>query len=54
MKSVVKTLVGWTLVSIGVNVGNWLWDEVLEDKAKGLKDRLSKKNAESNEDYEEA
>lgn len=43
MKTLLKTLSGWFAVAVGLKAGGWLWDEVLEEKADDLKNRLSKK-----------
>ena len=46
MKFVIRTLVGWTMASIGTKTGAWLWNEFLEEKANTLKKRFVKKDGE--------
>ena len=42
MKNLFKLLASGVTILVGYNAGNWLWNEVLEDKMNKLKDRLKK------------
>ena len=44
MKNLFKLLASGAAMVVGYKAGNWLWNEVLEDKARNLKNRFSKKN----------
>jgi hypothetical protein len=43
MKRMLETLIGWTLVGVGWNAGNWLWNNVLEEKAVKAKNYIGEK-----------
>lgn len=42
MKTLFNYVVYGVTVGIGYMAGVWLWDEILEDKANDLKERLGK------------
>lgn len=46
MKNVINTLMAGAAVIVGMKAGEWLWDEVLEDKVTDLKDYLANKRKE--------
>ena len=46
MKNVINTLLAGTAVIVGMKAGEWLWDEVLEDKVTDFKDYLANKHKE--------
>lgn len=46
MKTIIAYLGIGIATGVGIMGGYWLWDNVLEDKADDLKDRLSKKKSE--------
>ena len=50
MKNFVKMVVDWVTVSFSVCAGAWLWNEVAEDKACNLKDRLTKRFSKEEEE----
>lgn len=43
MKNVINTLMAGAAVIVGMKAGEWLWDEVLEDKVTDFKDYLANK-----------
>lgn len=43
MKNFIKIISAWAAVAVGVNAGNWLWDEVLADKVDSLRDSIREK-----------
>lgn len=46
MKNVINTLMAGAAVIVGMKAGEWLWDEVLEDKVTDFKDYLANKRKE--------
>lgn len=42
MNNLFKTVVNWVAVGVGYMGGIWLWNNVLEEKADDLKNRLKK------------
>lgn len=50
MKNMFKTMTAWATVAIGVNIGNWLWDNVVKEKACDLKDSIAKRFSKEEED----
>lgn len=49
MRKAITTLVSATIISVGLNAGEWLWKEVLREQAVKLKDRLTNKSEEDEE-----
>ena len=47
MKNLIKLIVSGAAICIGAGTGQWLYDNVIEDKLDDLKDRLSKKREEA-------
>lgn len=45
MKNIINTLAAWAAVMVGLKAGEWLWDEVLEEKADDFKGRLKSKKS---------
>lgn len=43
MKTFVKLVIDFAGVSIGWSAGKWFWEDVMADKAKGIKESISKK-----------
>lgn len=43
MKRMVELLVSGVVISVGIEIGTWLWEEAIEDKLNGLKERLTSK-----------
>lgn len=43
MKNIINTLVAGAAVIVGMKAGEWLWDEVLEEKVDDFKDYLADK-----------
>lgn len=46
MKSIINTLMAGAAVIIGMKAGEWLWEEVLEEKVDDFKDYLTNKRKE--------
>ena len=40
MKRMFELFVSGVAVSVGIELGTWLWEDTLKDKAKKLKERL--------------
>ena len=49
MRKAVSTLVSATIISVGFYAGEWLWKEVLRERAIKLKDHLNNKSEEDEE-----
>jgi hypothetical protein len=47
MKNLIKIITSGAALCIGMGTGQWLWDNVIEDKLDNLKDRISKKRREA-------
>ena len=47
MKNLIKIIASGAAVCIGIGTGQWLYENVIEDKLDDLKDRLSKKREEA-------
>lgn len=45
MKGIISLIAVTAVMGVGMNAGFWLWENVLEDKADNLKDKLTKKLA---------
>ena len=43
MKRTVELLVSGVVISVGIEIGSWLWEETIEDKLNGLVERLKEK-----------
>ena len=43
MKRMVELLVSGVVISVGIEIGSWLWEETIEDKLNGLVERLKEK-----------
>ena len=43
MKDMIKLLVAGVTISVGIELGSWLWEEVIEDKVNNLKERITDK-----------
>lgn len=41
MKKLLENLIGWTIAGIGLSAGNWLWSNVLEERANKAKDHFT-------------
>lgn len=53
MKKMLETLIGWTVSAIGVKAGCWIWDNVLEEKARTFNEnRKAKKVSKDEEELE--
>lgn len=46
MKTIISLIGAGIATGVGIQGGFWLWDNVLEEKVEGLRDRLSKKDSE--------
>lgn len=46
MKNIMNTLAAGAAMIVGMKAGEWLWDEVLEDKVDDFKDYLANKRNE--------
>ena len=43
MKRMVELLVSGVVISVGIEIGSWLWEEAIEEKLNGLVERLKEK-----------